>query len=78
MEKFDASLKETPDCPGEIYDTEEFSMNDQEREMWVMNDEGIYRWWKSSRKSMRAFIKENREQLTRIILAAIDPRRSID
>lgn len=42
-------------------------MDDKEREMWVMNDEGLYRWFKSSRKSIREFIKENREELTKMI-----------
>jgi hypothetical protein len=35
-------------------------MNDQEREMWVMNDESLYKTWKRSRLSKRNFIRENR------------------
>lgn len=38
-------------------------MNDQEREMWVMNDEGLYISWKRSRLSKRNFIRENREAI---------------
>ena len=39
-------------------------MNDRERELWVMNDEGLYRWWKSTRKTLRSFIRENRQVIT--------------
>ena len=45
-------------------------MNDSEREIWILNDEGLYHWWKSSRLSMRRFIRENRETLTSAIEAA--------
>ena len=46
-------------------------MNDADREEWVNNDEGLYLWWKGSGKSKRAFIRENREELTRVIKAAL-------
>lgn len=46
-------------------------LNDREREMWVLNDEGLYHWQKSSRQSMRAFIRENRDELDRIINATM-------
>jgi aspartate/tyrosine/aromatic aminotransferase len=42
-------------------------MDDKERQMWVMNDEGLYRWWKSERKGISDFIKEHRQELTDII-----------
>ena len=35
-------------------------MNDTEREEWVNNDEGLYRWWRSTRMSMRLFVRTNR------------------
>lgn len=37
--------------------------NDTERAQWVDNDEGLYNWWKSSRQSKRAFIRENRAEI---------------
>lgn len=46
-------------------------MNDRERELWVMNDEGLYRWFKRSRQGMRRFIRDNREELTQIIQRAL-------
>lgn len=46
------------------------NMNDDEREQWIMNDEGLYNWWRGSRLSARAFIRENRDELTRLIEAA--------
>jgi aspartate/tyrosine/aromatic aminotransferase len=42
-------------------------MDDKERRMWVMNDEELYSWWHSERKSMSNFIKEHRQELTNII-----------
>lgn len=42
-------------------------LNDSEREIWVLNDEGLYRWWQSSRLSMRQFIRDNRAELDEFI-----------
>lgn len=47
-------------------------MNDEERSLWIDNDEGLYRWWKSSGLSKRKFIRENRDELTRVISRAIN------
>lgn len=47
-------------------------MNDSEREQWVNNDEGLYNWWKSSRQPIRTFVRENRDELTKIITAAVN------
>lgn len=35
-------------------------MNNREREMWVISDEGLYRWWRGTRLSMTKFLKEYR------------------
>ncbi|MFA5759149.1 MAG: hypothetical protein WC942_07335 [Clostridia bacterium] len=42
-------------------------MNDKEREMWVMNDEGLYSMWKRSKLSKRNFIKTNRVFIDKVI-----------
>lgn len=42
-------------------------MNDNEREQWVNNDEGLYSWWRVSRLSMRAFLRENRQEIDKVI-----------
>lgn len=42
-------------------------INDEERKMWIMNDEGLYNWWKESGKNINNFVKENRKTLTGII-----------
>jgi hypothetical protein len=49
-------------------------------EQWVNNDEGLYRWWKSERKSLRTFVRENRAELERLITAALNrpPRSSFN
>lgn len=46
-------------------------LNNAERENWIMNDEGLYRWWKSSRKSMRNFIRDNKDELDEAIKRAL-------
>ena len=43
-------------------------MNDDERRLWVLNDEGLYLWWKSTGLGLYRFIRENRAEIT----AAID------
>lgn len=42
-------------------------MNDTERAEWVDNDEGLYRWWKSSRLPKREFIRQNRDEITKAV-----------
>jgi hypothetical protein len=42
--------------------------NDEEREQWIANDEGLYDWQRKSGLSMRAFIRANRAEID----AAID------
>lgn len=50
--------------------------NDDERRLWVLNDEGLYIWFTRSRLSMRMFIQENRAELDACIDAALEPRRT--
>jgi len=42
-------------------------MNDQDREQWLDNDEGLYDWWRSTGQPKRQFIRENREAITEAI-----------
>lgn len=53
------------------------TLNDDDRAQWIDNDEGLYNWWRSSRMSKRAFIKENRKELTELIMNELNrpPRR---
>jgi hypothetical protein len=51
-------------------------MNNKERELWIQNDEGLYRWWKSTRMSMTAFIKENRNEIDEAINRVLNPKKS--
>lgn len=48
-------------------------MDDNERKMWVNNDEGLYNWWKSSRMSLTAFVKENRAEIDEAINSVLNP-----
>ena len=38
-------------------------MNYDERRLWVLNDEGLYNWFKSSRKGIFNFIADNKTEL---------------
>jgi hypothetical protein len=48
------------------------TLNDDDRAQWIDNDEGLYNWWRRSRQSKRAFIKENRKELTDLIMAVLN------
>lgn len=44
-----------------------FTINDDDREQWVDNDEGLYNDWKRSRLSKRAYVRENRTEIDAFI-----------
>lgn len=46
-------------------------LSDGDRELWVMNTEGLYRMWKSSRKSKRDFIRDHRSEIDAHIRQAL-------
>jgi len=50
-------------------------LNDKTRSEWVDNDEGLYNWRRSTGLSMRAFIRENREELDACILLVLNGER---
>ena len=47
-------------------------MNNTERELWVLNDEGLYLDFKHSRLSMINFLKENRELIDQYIKKVLE------
>ena len=50
-------------------------INDEERRLWILNDEGLYTWHRSSRLSLREFIRQNREELDRCIRNVTEGRK---
>ena len=50
-------------------------INDEERRLWIDNDEGLYNWQPSSGLSMRKFIRENREEIDRVIRNVVDGKK---
>ena len=42
-----------------------------EMRLWILNDEGLYNWWKGTRQPISTFIKENSKELRAIIRGAI-------
>jgi hypothetical protein len=51
-------------------------ITNSEIELWLDNDEGLYNWFRSSRKSKREFIKENKEELKALIQSVINRKPS--
>jgi hypothetical protein len=47
-------------------------MNDNDRRLWIDNDEGLYNWWRSSGLSKREFIRKNRPGITEVIRNVLD------
>jgi len=45
-------------------------MNNEERRLWILNDEGLYSWWISSRLTMNNFIRGNKEEIDTAIKRA--------
>lgn len=41
--------------------------NDEERRLWVLNDEGLYDMQRTSGLSMRAFIRAKRSEIDEVI-----------
>lgn len=46
-------------------------MNDEERRLWVLNDEGLYNWWQSEKCGLTVFIRRYRQELTQLINRAL-------
>jgi len=42
-------------------------MNNNERELWLLNDEALYNFWKSTRLSKREFLKKYKENIDQYI-----------
>ena len=42
-------------------------MNDTERKQWVENDEGLYCCYRTSRKPLTRFVRDNREFIDEVI-----------
>ena len=50
-------------------------LNNQDREQWINNDEGLYRWMQSESRmggGIRGFIKRNRAEIDAAILKVLD------
>ena len=51
-------------------------MNDKERRLWILNDEGMYRWYRHAHKGISTFIRENRIEIDQAIRQALGERYS--
>jgi hypothetical protein len=47
-------------------------MNDREREQWILNHEGLYNWWKSTKLGMKRFLLAHRAEVDNEIKKIID------
>lgn len=43
------------------------TINDDDREEWVNNDEGLYDLWLASKQAIGAFVRENRAFIDEVI-----------
>lgn len=50
-------------------------LNDHDRQQWVDNDEGLYRWWRSTGLSRREFIRQNRSEIDKAVRAMVNGER---
>jgi len=41
-------------------------MNDEQRRLWVLNDEGLYLAWKASNRPIKIWIRENRKLIDEV------------
>lgn len=48
------------------------AINDEDRRQWIENDEGLYKWYKSSHVSIREFIRLNRNEIDEVIINVRD------
>ena len=42
-------------------------LNNEERRLWIMNDEPLYLWWRKSGQEIVAFVKEKQKEIDAII-----------
>jgi gluconate kinase len=47
-------------------------LNDADREEWIRNDEALHDWWKSTHQGISTFIRANRAELDKLIIAVRD------
>jgi hypothetical protein len=47
-------------------------LNDEKRRLWVLNNEPLYWAYRSSKRGMRLFIRENRTEIDRVIRGELD------
>jgi hypothetical protein len=52
-------------------------MNDNERELWVRNDEGLYAMWQASPLAMRKFLRTHRAEIDNYIRQSLACKHDI-
>ena len=48
------------------------TINDNDREDWVNNDEGLYNWWQRSGVGITTFVRRHRQEIDIIIRATTE------
>jgi len=51
------------------------TINDNDREQWVMNDEGLYDLWRKSGRGVTRWVRENRELIDENIRFVVDGKK---
>lgn len=50
-------------------------INNEERRLWVLNDEGLYNMQQRTKGGMRQFIKDNREAIDEVITNVVEGKK---
>jgi len=51
-------------------------INNEERRLWILNDEGLYNWQRESRQSLKEFIKTHKEEIDEVINNVVNGKKS--
>lgn len=51
------------------------TINDEDRRIWVLNDEGLYLEQRRSRKALKSWIRENRQMIDEVIRNVTEGRK---
>lgn len=54
------------------------TINDEDRQQWVDNDEGLYEMWRRSGKGITVWVRENRELIDGVVRNVRDNVRPPD
>jgi hypothetical protein len=58
-----------------LRDGDEAAINNEERRLWVLNDQGLYNMWRDAKGPLAVFIREHKEEIDKHIHFTINRAR---